>query len=221
MEGPVSERITTREIIEALTTTLTNARIEGDPYKSPAEEHLAAIVAILLRLALERHDLEKALQDKRADLERLDHDCELFLNTRADEIWNELGCPDYDPIYNILFPSTATSGSNIPERIERLSVVADLLSSGVHPRINLTRAALAAEEIRALAEKCHEFLFVLSKLQTRKSALGAFEASVARIGLLELGTLRKKLRGMGLDDSDIKSVVPPPVSSRRISLKKE
>jgi hypothetical protein len=215
MDSPASERITIEEMVEAVTTTLANARAEGEPYKRTAEEQLGPIEAILRRITLERIDAEAALTREETELEQLDEQVETVIQTSADEIWDRLGCPDYDPIYNILFPSVTDGTSTGQAKANRLSVVADLLTSGMHPKIDRAHAALVAQKIRALAEEYHERLYVLSKHQVRKTSLDGFEASVARIGLLELGTLRRTLRNMGVDDTNIKSVVPPPVSSRR------
>jgi hypothetical protein len=214
MDGPNSERITTREIIDAITSTLANARTEGEPYQSKTEEHLGAMEAILLRIHLEMHDVKDALKQKDDELERLDNDTELVVQTHADEIWTQLGCPDYDPIYTILFPSTTQKESTFQAKAEHLSVVADILSSGMHPKIDRVYAAITARTIREFVATYHELLANRYKLQVRKTSLEAFEASVARIGLLELGKLRRTLRSMGLDDTDIKSVVLPPASIR-------
>lgn len=214
MDGPTSERITTQEIIEAITTTLANARTLGEPYQSKADEHLGPIEAILARIGLESRQAKDALQREEADLAQLDQKAETIVDTRADEIWNRLGCPDYDPIYNILFPFAAQDATTLQNKAERLSVAADLLSHALHPKMDPAHATLVAQEFRTLAAQFNDHLYVLAKLQSRKTSLEAFEASVARIGLLELGTLRRTLRNMGVDDTDIKSAVPPPVSIR-------
>jgi hypothetical protein len=221
MDGPLSERISTPEIVEAITTTLANARVEGDPYTSKAEEHLGPIEAILLQIGLDRIDVQTALKREETALENLVRKTDTVLEARSEELWSHLGCPNYDPIYNILFPPVSATHELLrmshpfQAPAEHLSLIADLLSSGMHPKIDRDLGLHVAQEVRALATEFHDHLHVLSKHKFRKSALDAFEASVARIGLLELGTLRRALRTMGLDDSRIKLVVPPPVSMRR------
>lgn len=219
MDGPASERITIPEIIDAVTSALANARIEGEPYKSKAEEYLGPFETILLRISLERMDTRNALHEVQTTLDRLTRQAEATLDKKADELWEHLGSPDYDPIYNLMFPSAPPSTTDARAFAERLSLVADLLSAGMHPKIDRTRAAFAAQEIRQISEEFHEQLYVLLKHQGRDTALDNLEASVARIGLLELGSLRRALRGCGADENRIKSVVPPPISSRRFSFK--
>lgn len=226
MDGPQSERITTPELVESITTTLANARIEGDPYKSKAEAHLGPIEAILLRIAHERSDNQAALKREETELEELVRKADAFLEQHADDLWARLGCPDYDPIYNILFPSVSAShelprfSNPFQGQAQHLSLLADLLSHGIHPKIERAHAGHVAQEMRALAAEFQEHLYALSKHETRKTALDSFEAAVARIGLLELTTLRRTLRSLGLDDLRIKSVVPAPVSSRRFGPKR-
>jgi hypothetical protein len=214
MDEPASERITTQEIIDAITTTLANARAEGEPYQSKAEEHLAAFEAILLRIGIESRHAGDSIKRENSELTLLDQKATTLIDAHADDIWARLGCPDYDPIYNILFPSALPDITPFQIKAERLSVVADLLSSGIHRKIDRARANVIAQEIRALATEYNDHLYVLAKHQSRKTSLEAFEASVARIGLLELGTLRRTLRSMGMDELEIKSVVPPPISIR-------
>lgn len=222
MDGPTSERITTPEIVEAITTTLANARMEGDPYKCKAEEHLGPIEAILLRIGLDQIEVQADLKREETALEDLIRKSDALLENHADELWNRLGCPDYDPIYNILFPSASTTHQMLRSthpfqaRAEHLSLIADVLSNGMHPKIERAHALLVAEEMRSLATEIHERLHALAKCKFRKTALDAFEDSAARIGLLELGTLRRALRNLGLDDTRIKSVVLPPISIRRV-----
>jgi len=219
MDEPASERITTAELVDTLMTTLANARLEGEPYKSQAEEQLGPIEVILARIVLDRHDVETALKREQTALEQLASRTETLFHAHADNVWEKLGCPDYDPIYNILFPSTPLEAGAHRGQAERLSLVADLLNGGIHPKIDRVQAAAIANELRGLAAEYHERLYGLFKHQNRKNALDTFEASVARIGLLELGTLRRALRSMGVDDTRIKSVVLAPLSTRRISIK--
>lgn len=217
MDGFASERITTQEMIEALTMTLANARTEGEPYQSKAEVHLGPIEAILLHIGIERRNGDEALQHEQTKLEHLDQKAETIVDKRANEIWELIGCPDYDPIYSILFPSAAQDGATIQSKAERLSVVADLLSNAMHPKIESAHATLVAQEFRSLYNAYQDHFAEISKRQLRKKSLDDFEASVACIGLLALGTLRRTLRTMGVEDLDIQTVVPPPVSSRRIA----
>lgn len=219
MEGPFSERVTIPELVDAITTTLAHARAEGEPYKKEAEALLGPIETILQRIALERHDIDIALQHERTILEHLEEQAEAGLHAHADKVWEHLGCPDYDPIYTVLFPSRSPEPHAFEAHAERLSLVADLLSSGIHPKIDRICGSRVAQEIRMMAEEFRAHLLILSKYQTRQTSLNALEASVARIGLLELGTLRRTLRTLGLDDTRIKYVVPAPVSSRRIPMK--
>lgn len=215
MDGPASERLTTPEFIEALTTTLANARDEGEPYQSLAEKHLGPLEAILQKIAHERYLNHSAIGIAHNDLNTLERKTEFLISKYAIEIWEQLGSPDFDPIYNILFPSSAPESQSFQAQAERLTLVAELLKNRLHPRIDAAHAECAATEMLAFAAQFNENIFVLSKHQTREKVLDALEASVARTGLLELGSLRRALRSLGLDDTRIKSVVPPPVSSRR------
>jgi hypothetical protein len=223
MDESSSDRITTPEMLEAILTTLSNARAEGEPYSGPTEEHLGPIEAIVLHIARERHDVDTALKREETEMDKFDRQIEASIHGHADLIWDQLGCPDYDPIFNILFPP-AVPPSAAPsahmdnahrERAERLLVMADMLNCGLHPKIDRAVASRIAQEIRALADRYNEHAYARSKHQIRKNALNALEASVARIGLLQLGTLRRALRAVGVDDTHIRTVVPAPVSSRR------
>jgi len=215
MDGPQSERLTTPEFIEALTTTLANARHEGDPYKSLAEKHLGTLETILKKIAHERDLNTSGLAITQGNLERLERKAESLIHKHATEIWESLGSPDYDPVYNILFPSSAPKFESFAAQAEQLTIIAELLNNRIHPQIDPNLAERAEKEMLALADEFHELLGVFLKHTTRERVLASLEASVARTGLLELSSLRRALRGLGLDDSRIKSVVPPPVPSSR------
>jgi hypothetical protein len=215
MDGPASERLTTPEFIEALKTTLANARDEGEPYQSLAEKHLAALEVILNQITHERALTISAIERTSSDLGLLERRCDVLMHKHASEIWEGLGCPDYDPIYNILFPSSLPDPESHDGFAGRLSLVAELLKNHVHPRIDVAQAEVAAAELEAIATQFDQISYVLRKHQMRARVLDGLEASVARTGLLELSSLRRALRSLGLDDTRIKSVVPPPVSSRR------
>lgn len=215
MDGPASERLTTPEFIEALKTTLANARDEGEPYRSLAEKHLAALEVILEKITRERAVAVAAIERTSSDLGVLERRSDVLMHKHATDIWEKLGCPDYDPIYNILFPSTVPDADSHEGFAGRLSLVAELLKNRVHPHIDVAQADVAERELETIAAQIHQISSVLRKDQMRVRVLDALEASVARTGLLELSSLRRALRSLGLDDTRIKSVVPPPVSSRR------
>ncbi len=215
MDESSSDRITTPEMLEAIMTTLSNARTEGEPYQSQAEQHLGPIEAIIFHIARERHDVDTALKLENDELDQCDEQIDTAIHSYADEIWDQLGCPDYDPIFNILFPQSAAKVTIHREGAQRLFVLADMLEKGIHPQIDRTLASRIAQEIRTLGTRYQEHEYAHSKHQFRKSALDTLEASVARIGLLQLGTLRRTLRANGIDDTQIRAVVPAPVSSRR------
>jgi hypothetical protein len=217
MDGPISERLTTSEFLEALTVTLANARLEGDPYKELAEKHLGHFETILGRIALQRRETQSAISVAQSELEVLENKTEGLLLKSADEIWEQLGQPDYDPIYNILFPATAPNTRELRVIAGRLLLMAQLLKNDIHPRIDAVQARRIAAEFDELAQQLHDKLDGLSKHLTAQNVLNELEAAVACGGLLELGALRRALRNLGLDDSRIKSVVPPPVSSRRFA----
>lgn len=215
MDESSIDRITTPEMLEAIMTTLSNARSEGEPYESQAEQHLGPIEAIILHIGRERRDIEASLKLENDELDLCDRQIDAAIHNYADEIWEQLGCPDYDPIFNILFPQSAAKVTAHREGAQRLFVLADMLEKGIHPRIDRTIGARIAQEIRTIGTRYQEHEYTHSKHQFRKSALDTLEASVARIGLLQLGTLRRTLRANGIDDTHIRSLVPAPVSSRR------
>lgn len=215
MDGPASERLTTPEFIEALRTTLANARDAGEPYQNLAEKHLGALEVILQNITQERSLVASAIERTSSDLGVVERRCDMLMNTHATDIWESLGCPDYDPIYNILFPSSVPDPVSPDGVAGRLLVVAELLKHRVHPKIDAAQANLAASELAAIASQIYKVLSVLREHQMRARVLDELEASVARTGLLELSSLRRALRSLGLDDTRVKSVVPPPVSSRR------
>jgi hypothetical protein len=68
MDDPASKRITTQEIIDAISTTLANAPIKGDPNQSKADEHIGPIPAILVRIGLDIRNAKDALKRKKYEL---------------------------------------------------------------------------------------------------------------------------------------------------------
>jgi hypothetical protein len=207
MVSSTIERVSVAAMVEVVTTALANARSQGEPWQAKAEEHLGALEVLFQAIAAERARAVRGLEEGRAAIEAIDERTTDALEAMASRIWKGLGSPALDHVYTLLFPDAdRTEGK--PERPEHLELLADLLESGVHARIDAGLAQRSAAELRGLAAQYRASVESVARLEKRRTLLDELERATARSGLVEVGNLRKRLREMGVDENTIFELAP-------------
>jgi len=216
MGSSTIERVGVETMIEVVTTTLANARRQGEPWKSKAEEHLGGIEEMLAAIQGERATVLSAIAAGEAALGALDERSGEALAAMADDVWHLLDRPALDPVFALLFSDTDRTAGKIEERPEFLETLALLVESCLPRRIDAARVKAAASELRAMAQEYRLSVETLVRLRQRRTVLDSFERAAAQSGLVEAGNLRKSLREMGIDENTIFEIAPGVHSVRGV-----
>src|SRR5689334_4411083 len=139
------------DIVADLRTTLTNARARtGSEIASAAEARLAPLVTLIDSVLTRRAGARTEAGPRLAELDTADGVADRLVMQVEDELWNTLGRPAHDASFAILFPGGSgwyTDG-DVNEEPERMEMLADLLASGVHPRLSFSSGAETLRRLR-------------------------------------------------------------------------
>lgn len=198
------------DIIADVRTTLTNANARGGDWQSSAQERLGGIVTLAdgveARLKSGRDEVAPLL----AALEVEDVSADKLLGRISDDIWNIVGRPGSDPALDILFPggiSYYAAGATDEQPI-RMSLLAELLENGIHPRLDAAKAAAFAEEIRQSAARLEERVDAARPAQARVRLAERMLAAIARSGQVALSRLKAQWKADGKTEAEIHAVIP-------------
>jgi len=111
-----------KDIFADARTTLTKAVARGEPYKTPAEQKLGPMLAAVDILEAKHEAAVAELGPKVAAVAAADDEADALIGQTADNVWNDIGRPAFDPGYELVFPggiSYYTRGSDVeqPERM--------------------------------------------------------------------------------------------------------
>lgn len=82
--------------------------------------------------------------------ESIDDQIDRLIGRLSDTIWNDIDRPAHDPLYELLFPGGITFYTDGPddEQPARMDLLADLLESNLHPKLDPKKAKQYAAELR-------------------------------------------------------------------------
>src|SRR5690606_17904139 len=128
-------------------------------------------------------------------LEVADETADAVLARNADVIWNAIGRPRSDAAYSMLFPGgiAGYTAVNVLEQPTRMELLANLLRSGVHPKLPKDVAEAAADEITAAAQDLGEAAEAIRKPRTRADLLRRTRIALARSAAVELARTKRLL----------------------------
>lgn len=127
----------------------------------------------------------------------------------SDEIWNQLGRPGNDPLYELLFPGGAGFyvDGNVEEQPAMMNLLAELLESNVLPKLGADAAAKAAR-IRTAATALEAAVDAAKQPAARLKLADRMLTAAARVGHVELANFKRRLKSDGLSEADIHAVIP-------------
>jgi len=198
------------ELVDTIRLTLAVARTRGGAWQKLAEERLSPIDKIITKIEGAQSTLEKTLEPLEAEVDAIDKKADHLISETADEIWNRLGRPRFDPIYSLLFPEGISTYTDVEdeEQPDYMHLLADLLQSGIHPRLDGEYAKTAASAIEAMADQYRTALHAAIPHRIRGKLLEKTRATVARNGQAQLAQLKRLYRAEGFDDAQIAQVIP-------------
>jgi len=212
--GEVISRKAARErIIEDVKSTRTSAAArvsapDGATW-AVAEGRLASVISLWDATWLKATAARAELAPLAAAVEVADDAADHTIKSNADLIWNELGRPANDPVYELLFPGGAGfyADSEVSEQPDMMLLLAELLESNLHSTLTATVAS-KIDAIRDAANTLSAAVEAMRKPRAKARLYDRMLTAIARAAHFELAKLKRYWLSEGLSEADIHSVIP-------------
>jgi hypothetical protein len=198
------------DIITDVKESYTKAKAKGELFGQIAEEKLGSTVELIHFTEGRLRKAREEFAPLHAALDVMDDQSDLLLKKTADDVWNSIGRPASDPAYEIIFPggvSYYAEGSD-EDQPNRMELLAELLESGVHPRLDKELAQNAANAIRAKAAEYRGLLDQLRMPKARVTLLEKVWTAISRSAQAELVKLKRRYKSEGFSETEIHSIIP-------------
>jgi hypothetical protein len=212
------ESVCPADIIDTIRASLANARGRGERWKAHVEEHLGGIEGLLDKLEAGRAAVKERIGQFQAEMAEQSRQADVFIEEMADDIWDRLGRPTNDPLYQVLFfPVEGQLLKEAPseEQPDRMDLLADMIEAGVYAPLDTEGAKEFASEIRKRSSAYYIVADNLRRLWRKLKILDALEELIARTGHVQHSNLRRRLREAGFGEAEIREVVPDIGHSER------
>lgn len=188
------------------------AQARGGVFKTAADQALKPALTLFESVETKWHALEASLAPLIAAHDHRDDQADALIGRTADSVWNDVGrpAPGSDAIFDMMFPAGITFYTDGPddEQPERMALLADLLESGLHPRLDPAAAKDYAKKLRDCAAELDGGLDALRKPRVRLAMYGRMRTAAAKNAQAALGRFKRILRANDLSEADIHTVIP-------------
>lgn len=214
MGNIVQKKANREHIIADCKTTHTKATARalepgGEAWKA-ADTRLKPVLdvyaLITTKLTAARAEAEPFLATKAAKNQTADD----LVKRVFDEVWNDIGRPHSDPLFDLLFPegSSVYTDGDVDEQPMLMLLLAELLEANLHPKLTAAAAAEKAGRIRAAAAEL-DAAVQAAKAPTAKVVLyEKVQGAVARSAQVALANLKRFLKSDGMSEADVHLVIP-------------
>lgn len=199
-----------QDILADARTTLANAKARGGDWLVTAEERLGAAIGLAESIGAQRQDAERVEAPAQAELSAADQAADLLLGRVSDDVWNTVGRPGQDPALDILFPGGIAyyADGDTHGQPDRMRLLAELLASGLHPRLPADRAKSLADEIRSAAQALEVKTTAARASRAKAELLRRAETSIARFSQRALAGLKRVWLADGKTEVEVHQVIP-------------
>ena len=198
------------DIIADGNATLTKAVARGGDWQASAQARLgpplAMCAAIDARLTAANAGAAPALAALGAANDVADN----LLGRVADDVWNAIGRPASDVAYDLIFPGGFAyyADGDVNEQPDRMDLLAELLASGIHPRLPPGLAATLAAEVAASSVTLRAHVDTARPLRARAALASRMRTAVGRATQIALVGLKRSWKADGKSEAEIHAVIP-------------
>lgn len=198
------------DILTDARTTMTRATARGGDWRTAAEGRLGPILTLADAVRARLLDGRTALGPGAAALDVQNERADGLVGRISDDVWNLVGRPAQDPAFDIVFPGGITyyTEGEVEDQPERMELLAELLESGIHVRLDREKAAAFAAEIRTSATALREKVDATRPLRTRVSLAEKMQVSIGRVAATALAGLKRAWKADGKSEAEIHDVIP-------------
>lgn len=205
------------DILADANTTLTRAVARGGTWQSAAEARLGPVVTLAASVDGRRKAAVEEFGPVSARLDAADDVADKLLGRISDDIWNLLGRPGNDPALDILFPGGVSyyTDGDVTEQPGRMLLLAELLESGIHPRLEAARAHAFAAELRSSAAELQTHVSASLPIRLRVQLTEKMHFATARAAHAALVNLKRSWKADGQSEAEIHTVIPDRPGARK------
>jgi hypothetical protein len=198
------------DIFADASSALRMAQQKGGETQRLAEERLATSLTLANDIAAKLRAAEEAEAPLLAALEVEDQRCDKLLGRISDEAWNALGRPAFDAAFDLLFPGGLGyyADGSTDEQPERMDLLAELLRSGVHPRLPAQVGTQLAAQVSDAAISLRSKVEAARPASARVQLLSRMYTAIARSTQFQLVGLKRMYKAVGVSEAEIHTIIP-------------
>ncbi len=187
----------------------TVAQARGGTVKTLAEQCLAAPLRLVDLVDKRLRAAEATAGPLIAAQDHVDEQVDRVVARLSDLVWNDIGRPASDPIYDTLFPSGITFYTAGPDDVQpaRMELLADLLEAKLHPKLETKQVKVYAAELRAAAQTLEAAVDAARKPRAQVELYSRMRTAAARNVQLGLVNFKRMMKIAGMSEAEIHSVI--------------
>lgn len=198
------------DIFADVRTTYTNAQAAGGLFQTLADETVKPALALSesidgkMRAAQAKAaPLVAAKQARNVAADRL-------VARVSDDVWNDIDRPRRDPQYDLLFPSGITYYTEVDddEQPARMELLAEMIESGMHDRLDPARAKDYAQQLRKEAAAFEAAIDAARKPAAQAAMYERMRTAVLRAAQGALTNYKRQLKAKNVPEPKIHAIIP-------------
>ncbi|MCC6559615.1 MAG: hypothetical protein IT372_42405 [Polyangiaceae bacterium] len=201
-----------------------NATAKGGVWKEVADQRIGPTIVLYNGLKAQLAAASAEAGPLTAQLAARNRDANTTIGNVADAVWNAVGRPGHgsDPVYAILFPGGITyyTDGALESKPERMAILAQLLTSGLHSKLPLQKAQDAAAEVTAAAGALRAAIEAARAPAAREEMFDRITTAVAQSTALEISSVKRVYKSHRFSEAEIHTVIPDRPRSRGASAKR-
>ena len=198
------------DILEDARTTLMQATARGGEWATTASARLSPVLELASNVATRLKDAKRESAPAEAALAVANDVSDRLIQRISDDVWNLVGRPASDAALDLIFPGGATTYTegDTTEQPDRMSLLADLLESGIHPRLDRDKGQAFALEVRNDAAGLRAKAEAVRPLRVRIALATKMQQAIAHAAQASLAGLKRSWKADGKSEVEIHTVIP-------------
>ena len=198
------------DIIADARTTLTKATARGGDWGTSAEGRLGVPLGLCATIEARIKAAKDAAAPALAALDAGNDAADDLIGRVSDDLWNIVGRPANDVALDIIFPGGIAyyAEGDVHEQPDRMDMLAELLSSGIHTRLPAARGAALAADVTASSAALRLLVDAARPLRARVDLAEKMRTAVARATQVALVGLKRAWKADGKSEADIHAIIP-------------
>lgn len=205
------------DIIADARTVMTRASARGGDWAASADTRLSAALRLCADVEAQLAAARELAVPAVAALEAGNEMADDLIGRISDDVWNLVGRPASDVAFEILFPGGVAyyADGDLTQQPDRMDLLAELLVSGIHPRLPVDRATAFAAELRTASTTLRGLVDAARPLRARVALAERMKTAVARATQASLVALKRTWKADGKSEAEIHSVIPDRATKKR------